>query len=152
MVSQEWTHLDASLRRLMRDRLGAEFGAFAEVCQDVGLLHGGFIELSNFMTNGPVKSEASFTCSLCASAVVSAANDFGGQAQLALAEKLALWALKLEPSHAAALMCLARIADASGNAGAAAKYRSQIQQIFDRIKRTPESQLSSYEKGVLESL
>lgn len=152
MLSPDWNRLNASLLRLMRERLGSEFAAFAEVCQEVGLLQKNFTQLSDSMTNGPVKTDAQFACSMCASSLVSAANHFGGHAELALAERLALWALKLEPSHAPALMCLATIADVSANTSAAASYRSRMQQICDRIKRTPPSQLSDFEKGILESL
>lgn len=152
MLAPDWNQLDASLVRLMRDRLGSGFPAFAEICQDVGLLQKNFTELSESMTKGSVKLDALFACSMCASCVVSAANHFAGQAELALAEKLALWALKLEPSHVPALMCLAAIADVSGNSSAAATYRRRMQQICDRIKRTPAAQLSHYEKGLLELL
>lgn len=152
MLAPEWNRLDASLLRIMRDRLGSDFAAFAEVCQDVGLLEKNFTQLSQSVTAGPVKMDPSFACSMCASSIVSAANHFAGQAEIALAEKLALWALKLEPSHAPALMCLATIADVSGDPGEAGKYRSAMETICDRIRRTPPGQLSDYEKGLLESL
>lgn len=152
MLAPEWNRLDASLLRVIRDRLGSEFAAFAEVCQDVGLLEKNFTELSQSMTTGPVKMDTSFTCSMCGSSVVSAANHFAGQAELALAQKLALWALKLEPSHVPALVCLATIADVSGNPGGAAKYRSAMERICDRVRRTAPGQLSDYERGLLESL
>lgn len=88
---------------------------------------------------------------MCASAVVSAANHYGGHGQLDFAERLAGWALELEPSHVPALLCLRAIAVVRGHRRAAEAHQEAADAILKRIRSAPEESLSAFEWGVLKA-
>ncbi len=67
-------------------------------------------------------------------------------------ERLAHWALKLEPHHVPALICLATIYQVAGNTSKEAEMRQRTSTIIDRLSEMPESQLSSFELGILNSV
>ena len=152
MQAPEWRQLDERLLQRMKDRLGAEFANFARLCETTGLLRKNFLALDRSGKRLGGACDPEFTCSMCATAVVSAANHYGGSADLTSARMLASWALLLEPSHSPALQCLATIADLEGDASAADSYRDKAAQIHEYIRHTDPAGLSAYERGLREAL
>ena len=145
--SSTWESLKPELMARMQSRLGQDFDDFAMTCEQTGLLTNNFVKLSR-----TIESDIDFACAMCASAVVSAANQYGGQGEIPLAERLAHWALKLEPHHVPALICLATIYQVAGNTSKEAEMRRRASTIIDRLSAMPESQLSSFEQGILSSV
>ncbi len=142
-----WNTLDRSLVEKIQRQLGAEFDAFVKVCQDTGLLQSNFVQISEH-----AKTDVGFACALCASAVVSAANYYGGQGHLDAARQLATWATVLEPHHVPAYVCLQTVAEAQGDNVGAAHYRSRMSCICQEILNTPEYQRTTFERGLSEVL
>lgn len=145
--SPAWGSLRPELVARMQSRLAKDFDDFATICEDTGLLSNNFAGLDEI-----AGSDLDFACAMCASAVVSAANHYGGQGELLLAEHLAHWALRLEPHHVPALTCLATICQVTGNASKEADARRRASAIVDRLSTTPKSQLSCFEHGILKSI
>lgn len=72
MPGPAWNKLNKSLLNGMKSRLGSEWEEFAELAESIGLLENSFVLLSK-------QSDSDFAVSMCASAVVSAANHYGSQ-------------------------------------------------------------------------
>ena len=142
-----WNTLDRRLLKKMYRQLGAEFDAFVEVCQDTGLLQNNFVQM-----NQHAELDVGFACALCASAVVSAANHYGGQGHLDAARQLATWATMLEPHHVPAYLCLQTVAEAQGDGAGAAHYSSTMRHICQEILNTQEYQRTAFERGLSEFL
>ncbi len=86
--SPAWASLRPELLARMQTKLAQDFDDFATICEDTELLSNNFVSL-----NEMAESDLDFACAMCASAIVSAANHYGGQGELPLAERLAHWAL-----------------------------------------------------------
>ena len=151
MAATLWNSLNPELLSRMQDRLGTHFGGFATACEKAGLLEESFLKLDKLVEES-LANDVGFLCATCASAVVSAANHCGGQGQLDMAKRLASWAVMLEPNHLPAFQCLATIYDVEGNTKEAETTRAHFDEIKDRLLATPESELSSFEKGTLSAL
>lgn len=147
--SSEWVRLDPELLAMMKRALATEFGDFATACEDTGLLRHNFLAVNETTLVTSTHPDHRFALSMCATAIVSAANHYGGQGQLDLAERLARWAFKLEPSHVPALLCLRTIAQARGDRGAMESHRNAADTVLRRLRATPEGSLSDFERGLL---
>lgn len=149
MGTPEWGRLNPELVAMMKRALGSAFEEFARVCEETGLLQKNFVALNQSASESVKQSDHRFTLSMCASAVVSAANHYGGQGELDSAERLAGWALQLEPSHVPALICLGTIAQARGNQRAMESHQKAADAVLQRLRNSPEESLSSFERGLL---
>ncbi len=147
--SSAWASLNPELVTQMRHRLAHDFDDFAAICEDIGLLSKNFVAIND---NELAMADTDFACAMCASAVVSAANHYGSQGEFALAERLAGWALLLEPHHIPAFMCLVTVYQVTGNASKEAEMRNRMDTIIKQLSVTPEAQLSSFEQGILKSM
>jgi len=141
-----WNKIQPESRTLMRSRLGADFQTFALECERLGLLANDFIPLSN---QPLLQADPNTHCAFCASAIVSAANHFGGQGDLAQAQLLAQWALRLEPDHAPACACMIAIAQARRDGPAHAHYSDLQRKIIARLRLIPVESLNAFQAGVL---
>lgn len=144
-----WKQLQPATLTLMRSRLGTDFQSFALECERLGLLANNFIPLSNQQL---LQADPNTLCAFCASAVVSAANHFGGQGDLAQAQLLAQWALRLEPDHVAACGCMIAIAQTRGDGTAHAHYSDLQRQIIMRLRLIPAESMNAFQVGVLRAL
>ncbi len=142
--SSIWESLEPELVARMQTRLARDFDDFAITCEQTGLLTDNFVKLGS-----TIESDIAFACAMCASAVVSAANHYGGHGEIPLAERLAHWALQLEPHHVPALMCLATIYQVTDDTAKEAEMRQRASTIVDHLSAMPESQLSHFEEGIL---
>ena len=149
MRSPDWNRLDPELVAMIKRALDADFDAFAQTCEDTGLLRQKFLALNDTARGTFKQPDHRFCLSMCASAVVSAANHYGGQGELDVAERLAQWALQLEPSHVPALVCLRTIAEVRGDRRAVGAHQKAADAILQRIRSTPEKSLSAFECGIL---
>jgi len=145
MPGPAWNKLNKSLLNGMKRRLGSEWEEFAQLAESIGLLENNFVLLSK-------EADIDFALSMCATAVVSAANHYGSQVQLLLSRRLATWALMIEPQHVPAMRTLQGICQLEEDESGAAKYLRQEEATIDRIRNKAEADLSAFEHGALESL
>lgn len=144
--SPAWASLKPELLSRIQAKLGNNFDDFALECENNGLLSNNFVNLDEL-----VDSDIDFACANCATALVSAANHYAGQGELPLADRLARWALMLEPHHIPALICLATIYQVSGNTSKENEIRNHANTIINQLSTTPEDQLTIFEQGILNS-
>ena len=149
MPSTDWNRLDPGLLSMMKVALGAEFDDFARACEQIGILRQNFWPIDETACKSSKLQDPQFALSMCASATVSAANHYGGQGQLDVAQQLAVWAFRLEPSHVPALLCLRTIAEARADSAAVEEHQKAAEAILQRIQSAPEETLSTFERGLL---
>jgi len=140
-----WSTINNELLTLMKQRLGTEFKDFANTCEEIGLMQN-FLSINERLKNS---RDINFACFLCASAVVSAANYYGSQLNLSSAKSLANWAIKLEPNHVPALMCLANIYQLEGDVNNMNKCYFECENIKRRIMNKQDSDLETHERALL---
>ena len=142
-----WNQLTQPVLGLLKSQLGVEFKAFAAECERLGLLQNNFIQL---VTKAPrAMREPNTICSFCASAVVSAANHFGGAGDLGRAERLASWALQIEPQHVPAMNSLLAVAMYRNDQSAQRRLRAAIDSTIAELRALPEQQLTAFQLGVI---
>lgn len=149
MSSPDWKRLAPELVAMMKRALGVDFDDFARVCEETGLLWQNFLPLDQTLRQSFKRSHDHFILSMCASAVVSAANHYGGQGELDFAERLARWALRLEPSHVPALASLRTIAEARGDLRTVEAHQAAADAILRKIRSASKESLSDFERGLL---
>ena len=149
MPSTEWKYLNPEIVSLMKSALGKEFDVFAYACEETGLLRESLIPLVGAARPGLAEDDQRTVISMCASAVVNAANHYNESARHELARRLAFWALKLDPNHVPALHCLQKISKARGDTASVRAYEDAAEMIMEAIKARPVECLSVFERGLL---
>ena len=147
MSVHDWNRLNPELLSWIKTQLGSEFDEFAKTCERIGLLSSNFLPLNEKLSTSS-SFDVKLACFFCSSAVVSAANYYGGQSNLYMARRLAVWALALVPSHVPALMCLASVCQFEGNKQGMSECYRKCEVIKERIMNTPDSDLEAYERGL----
>lgn len=151
MPSREWRNLNPASLGIMQQRLGREFDEFATFCEATGLLRNNFMEIDRLVSSSFRVYDAAYVCSMCAAALVSAANHFGGQGDTVTARRLASWALLIEPICIPGMLCLATCATVEGRDDEVADWRRRIQETYRMLGAKPPQQLTAYESGLLEA-
>jgi len=149
MPAPEWKKLDPEALALLRRRLAQDFIGFAEFCETTGLLRNNFLEIDNLARTSSHVYDPNHVCSMCAAAVVSAANHFGGMGETEQARQLASWALLLEPICVPAMLCLVACATAEGRQDEIAVLQQRVTRIYQELRSKPRQQLSAYEAGLI---
>lgn len=151
--SMEWEKaLPADLVSLIRKRLGSDFAAFAEFCESSGVLQNNFLPLVETTKRTLGTADISYMCSMFATTIVSGANAFGANGQFETAKELAGWALALEPNHLPALMCLSNVHMLQESPKELEAVQERIEALKKRLLATPQANLSSFEKGMVEAI
>jgi hypothetical protein len=142
-----WNQLTQPVLMLLKSKLGKEFSTFACECEQLGILQNNFVQL--VIKAPPAMRDPGLICSFCASAVVSAANHFGGAGDLVRAERLASWALQIEPQHVPAMSSLLAVATYRKDLAAQHRLRASIDSTIAELRALPEQQLSAFQIGVI---
>ena len=145
-----WSRLPTPVLETLKTRLGEDFTSFANECETLGLVQNNFVQLATKAP--PLMRDPGTICSFCASAVVSAANHFGGAGDLARANLLARWALRIEPQHIPAMSCLAAIATYQGDKVALRRLQQEIDSTLETLRALPESKLSPFQMGIVRGI
>lgn len=151
MPAPEWLQINPIALELMRRRLGQEFDAFAEFCETTGLLHNNFLQVDHLVKSRFQAYDPNYVCSMCAAAVVSAGNHFGGQGDMGTARRLASWALLIEPNCVPAVLCLVTCATVEGRDDEVVGWERRIRESYRMLRAKPPQQLTAYESGLLEA-
>ena len=151
MISCEWKNLNPRSLSIMQQRLGREFDDFAAFCEAAGLLRDNFLEIDHLTSSSFQVYDAGYVCSMCAAAVVSAANHFGGQADTATARRLASWALLIEANCVPAMLCLVTCATVEGRQDEIVAFQQKVRHVYRELRARPPGQLSAYENGLMQA-
>lgn len=151
MPANEWQRLDPAAVQLMQQRLGQKFASFATFCETTGLLRDNFLQIDDLVASSFQTYDPGYVCSMCAAAVVSAANHFGGQGDMETATRLAGWALDLEPVCIPAMLCLVTCGAVEERADQAVLWQRRIRETYRMLRQKPQQQLTAYERGLLEA-
>ena len=151
MPANEWQRLNPAAVQLMQQRLNQNFASFATFCETTGLLRDDFLQIDDLVARSFQTYDPGYVCSMCAAAVVSAANHFGGQGDMETAKALAEWALLLEPECIPALLCLQTCATIDNDDETAQSYMQQARRIHEVLRLRPREELSAYQQGLVDA-
>ena len=143
-----WQKLGTEFLNWIQKRIGSEFSAFTEECENLEILNHATADFDPQES----ASTTAYRCVLFTSKIVTVANKFGEEERYDSAKKFATWATLIEPDHFPAYLTLTGIAARTGDEIGKNASIAQMDRIFEKLSSIPKNNLSAFQKGALESI